>query len=43
MSNRIITLLFRLQQLLTGLLPVLAPPTERLWAWRDPSNRFVLF
>jgi ubiquinone/menaquinone biosynthesis C-methylase UbiE len=27
-SNRIITLLFRLQQLLTGLLPALAPPLE---------------
>jgi SAM-dependent methyltransferase len=27
-SNRIITLLFRLQQLLTGLLPALAPPSE---------------
>jgi hypothetical protein len=27
-SNRIITFLFRLQQLLTGLLPVLAPPAE---------------
>jgi hypothetical protein len=27
-SNRIITILFRLQQLLTGLLPALAPPLE---------------
>jgi hypothetical protein len=27
-SNRVITFLFRLQQLLTGLLPVLAPPAE---------------
>lgn len=36
MSNRIITHLFRLQQLLTGLLPALAPPAKRLWDWSPP-------